>query len=105
MGRKQSRLSGLSFFVQEAFGQPTNGLNTQPTTEASSTSVVAAGVVRKASEVDAEDENTQPTKKRKVGLLGAGNEKYDATGLVPHYTDPSEVPEHLRKCTCIAALL
>jgi trimethylguanosine synthase len=24
--------------------------------------------------------------------------KYDATGLVPHYSDASEVPEHLQKC-------
>lgn len=29
--------------------------------------------------------------------MGPGHEKYDATGLVPYYTDPSEVPERLKK--------
>lgn len=49
-----------------------------------------------------------PPKKRKVvplsqaegspGLLGPGWEKYDATGLVQHYTKPKQVPPSLRKC-------
>lgn len=43
-------------------------------------------------------------KKRKVvaapeaGLLGPGLERYDATGLAPHYTSMKEVPAHLKKC-------
>lgn len=43
-------------------------------------------------------------KKRKVtstpaqGLLGPGWERWDATGLVEHYTHQSQVPTHLRKC-------
>lgn len=28
-------------------------------------------------------------------------EKYDSTGLVPHYTHASQVPEHLQKCTSV----
>ena len=39
------------------------------------------------------------SKRQKVGLLGRGSEKYDATTLVPHYTSEEEVPEHLKKCT------
>jgi len=35
--------------------------------------------------------------KRKAGLLGPGNEAYDATGLVPFYTDAAQVPTHLQK--------
>ncbi|KAI0057341.1 S-adenosyl-L-methionine-dependent methyltransferase, partial [Artomyces pyxidatus] len=38
-----------------------------------------------------------PTKKRKTGLLGPGNELYDATGLVTYYTEASQVPDHLQK--------
>jgi hypothetical protein len=26
------------------------------------------------------------------------DKKYDATGLVPHYTHPDQVPPHLHKC-------
>jgi trimethylguanosine synthase len=28
-------------------------------------------------------------------------EKYDSTGLVPHYTHTSQVPEHLQKCASV----
>jgi trimethylguanosine synthase len=34
-----------------------------------------------------------------TGLLGIGNEKYDATGLVPHYTNANQVPASLQKCS------
>jgi hypothetical protein len=34
-----------------------------------------------------------------MGLLGPGNDVYDATGLVPFYTDVAQVPTHLQKCT------
>lgn len=48
-------------------------------------------------------QSTPARKKRKVGLLGPGYENVDATGLVPFYTDASEVPAHLRKCTPLPA--
>ncbi|KAI9439491.1 RNA cap guanine-N2 methyltransferase-domain-containing protein [Lactarius psammicola] len=49
-------------------------------------------------EPDVVDPNQQPPlKKRKTGLLGPGNEAYDATGLVPFYTDAAQVPTHLQK--------
>nr|GAT55091.1 Tgs1 protein [Mycena chlorophos] len=37
-----------------------------------------------------------PTKKRKISPQG-WVEKYDASGLVPHYKNASEVPDHLQK--------
>lgn len=50
------------------------------------------------------EQSTPARKKRKVGLLGPGYESVDATGLVPFYTDASEVPAHLRKCTPLPAV-
>jgi hypothetical protein len=46
------------------------------------------------------DEDTaRPPKKRKLNsLLPKELERYDATGLVPHYTSKKQVPEHLQKC-------
>ena len=99
MGRKQSRLTGLSFFAKNAF---TIEKNESDDVASSAPSEVAGSstATRKASEAELGQDNvSHPAKKRKVGLLGPiGNEKYDATGLVPHYTDPAEVPDRLRKC-------
>lgn len=111
MGRKHSNISGLSRFVQEAFNSeatlsaPAASLES-PVVETSVTIMHAtsgnyvAGTTRRASELP--DGTTQseirPSKKRKVGLLGPGQEKYDATGLVPFYTQASQVPTHLQKC-------
>lgn len=39
------------------------------------------------------------TKRRRIGVLGPGYEKYDKTGLAERYEDESEAPEHLKKCT------
>ena len=39
-------------------------------------------------------------KRRKIGLLDARNEKYDATGIVDRYENEFEAPEHLKKCSC-----
>lgn len=57
-------------------------------------------------------ESSKPKKKkRKVvvatseGLLGPGWERWDATGLVEHYTHPSQVPAHLKKCVYRLCLL
>lgn len=95
MGRKQSRLSGLSLFAKEAFSTSINDSNNV----LPSPSLATASSSRKISEANIDQTaNPQPAKKRKFGLLGVGNESYDATGLVPHYTDPSEVPNRLRKC-------
>ncbi|KAH9479170.1 Trimethylguanosine synthase [Psilocybe cubensis] len=64
--------------------------------------------LEKAKESTAEKADDHPAKKRKMndGSSYAENvddtktrwvEKYDATGLVPHYTEASQVPQHLQK--------
>ena len=93
MGKKlrQTNVSGLSQFLQafvEIDGAVTN----------SSTS--SSAIVAPKPEPDMIGPDQQPPlKMRKTGLLGPGNEAYDATGLVPFYTDASQVPPHLQKCT------
>lgn len=48
---------------------------------------------------NSDEETGRPPKKRKLNaLLSKELEKYDATGLVPHYTNAKQVPEHLQKC-------
>lgn len=108
MGKKHYNLAGLSHFVREAFGQTNSSENASKSeleiNHSADTSVHNQGTSRKASERDDLDEDAsiaRTNKKRKAGLLGAGYERYDATGLVPYYTDASEVPEHLRKCEYI----
>ncbi|KAI0297832.1 RNA cap guanine-N2 methyltransferase-domain-containing protein [Multifurca ochricompacta] len=84
MGKKlrQTNVSGLSRFLQ-VLDQP-NSLSSNVATTNCSTPTV---------------EQSQPIHKSdaKTGLLGPGNEAYDATGLVPFYTDASQVPAHLQK--------
>lgn len=101
MGRKRQNLAGLSRFVSEAFGSPTTGGGQ---TREDGPEASPASASRKVSQRDSADLEVTATlevaatKKRKIGLLDPGHEKYDATGLVPFYTEVSEVPEHLRKC-------
>src|SRR6266403_4002013 len=88
MGKKlrQANVSGLSRFLQ-TFDEPSSS---QTANDTSNTEPLKR-------EFDSE---TRPAAgKRKTGLLGLGNEAYDATGLVPFYTDVSQVPAHLQKCT------
>ena len=48
---------------------------------------------------NSDEETGRPPKKRKLNaLLSKELEKYDATGLVPHYTNAKQVPGHLQKC-------
>jgi trimethylguanosine synthase len=42
--------------------------------------------------------NTVPDSQTQNKETGQWIEKYDATGLVPHYTETSQVPDHLQKC-------
>ncbi|PSR71046.1 hypothetical protein PHLCEN_2v13094 [Hermanssonia centrifuga] len=107
MVKRRQGFSGLSAFVKKAFEQNEHTVDTPPDDPVSldngpSTSAVTsqADTSRKASQLEQNDQQTSPdypSKKRKIGLLGSGLEKYDATGLVPFYTDPSEVPERLSK--------
>lgn len=90
MGKKlrQANVSGLSRFLQ-AFDEPSSSQT------ANGTSMIAGP---SAPRPKRESESNLVAGKRKTGLLGPGNEAYDATGLVPFYTDSSQVPAHLQKC-------
>jgi trimethylguanosine synthase len=92
MGKKlrQANVSGLSRFLQ-AFDESSSSQN------ANDTSMIA-GPSAPQPKHESESEIVAIAGKRKTGLLGPGNEAYDATGLVPFYTDPSQVPAHLQKC-------
>jgi trimethylguanosine synthase len=93
MGKKlrQTNVSGLTRFLQ-AFDEPSlsQGANAAgPSTPR----------LKRESESDFVDSESQTVAgKHKTGFLGPGNEAYDATGLVPFYTDASQVPAHLQKC-------
>ncbi|KAH9839716.1 S-adenosyl-L-methionine-dependent methyltransferase [Rhodofomes roseus] len=91
MGKKNANLSGLARFVADAARDPpSSDTSHEPRT----------GTARRASQAvdNNTEESSRPFKKRKVGLLGSGKEQYDATGLVPFYQHPSQVPAHLQKC-------
>ena len=94
MGKKlrQTNVSGLSHFL-EAFvdGSVSNSSTGTPSPAVAGPSTPCPA---KSKPVD-----PPPLKKQKTGLLGPGNEVYDATGLVPFYTDAAQVPSHLQKCT------
>ena len=91
---RQANVSGLSRFVQ-AFDEPT----LSQTANGSSTAGPSTPRLKRESESDfVVSETRTAAGKRKTGLLGPGNEAYDATGLVPFYTDASQVPTHLQKC-------
>ena len=92
--------TGLSRFLAEAT-EPDASSQSETFAPPSSTSqsgLDSPQVTRDAPKRDTSD--TRSTKKPKLwaGLLAEGLEKYDATGLVPFYTEAHEVPEHLQKC-------
>jgi trimethylguanosine synthase len=94
MGKKlrQTNVSGLCRFLQ-AFDEPASS------STASACSTAGPSTPRPKRKTDVVDLEPQPPPgKRKTGLLGPSNEVYDATGLVPFYTDAAQVPAHLQKC-------
>jgi trimethylguanosine synthase len=90
MGKKlrQTNVSGLSRFLQ-AFDEASSSQT------ANGTSMIVGPSTPRPKR---ESESDFVAGKRNTGLLGPGNEAYDATGLVPFYTDSSQVPAHLQKC-------
>jgi len=89
MGKKlrQTKVSGLFQFLEA----PTSSA----ASAASTAGPTASRLKRNLNLVDSE---TEPAaEKRRTGLLGPGNEAYDATGLVPFYTEATQVPAHLQK--------
>lgn len=91
MGKRSSGLAGLARFVQELKSDPdapkslktNDSAQEPPTKKRKTTSNSGAAVV----------EWKDPWVK-----------KYEATGLVPHYTHASEVPEHLQKCNNLISI-
>lgn len=108
MGKRHGGLAGLSRFVLEAFKNTSTEESSPSFSNDLKTLDDSSGV--KSLEL-AQGVDDRPAKKRKtnegsaVGInaresLGAQwIDKYEATGLVPHYKHASEVPEHLQKCT------
>jgi trimethylguanosine synthase len=94
MGKKsrQTNLSGLSHFLEALADETISNSSTGTPSPA----VRGPSTPRPAK---SNPEHQPPLKKRETGLLGPGNEAYDATGLVPFYTDAAQVPAHLQKCT------
>ncbi|KAK0469601.1 Tgs1 protein [Desarmillaria tabescens] len=106
MGKTRKRsapFTGLSRFLQTSFDQVPTEVNVLPTPACSGSS----------NDRDAEVETAEPPLKKfkpdrgpaivtpRLSLQNDFDhhwvEKYDATGLVEHYTDLSQVPEHLKK--------
>lgn len=88
-GKNRANFAGVSRFLGafETDARPESSLQTSGST------------VKKT------DDEARPTKKRKIctpKLLpqDSAYKTYDATGLVPFYTDSSQVPEDLKKCAC-----
>ena len=90
-GKRRGGLSGVSKFVLESM----------KSTSSDTTSNL--------SKDNAQDDENQPAKRRKgnngISMINQTEladskwvDKHDATGLVPHYTHHSQVPEHLQKC-------
>ncbi|KAI0692442.1 RNA cap guanine-N2 methyltransferase-domain-containing protein [Cytidiella melzeri] len=102
MGKRQSTFTGLSRFALEAFGTShgeSSNSNRTPVEESQGSTSATKKNTRPAPQTDSglSPAGEPSHKKRKTGLLGPGYEEFDATGLVPYYTESSEVPEHLRK--------
>ncbi|KAI1790228.1 S-adenosyl-L-methionine-dependent methyltransferase [Ganoderma leucocontextum] len=99
MGKRKSNISGLARFVfetsavaspQSSPSTPTEAMDNDKTYES------REGADRRGS-ADALDTRPKKRTKLQAGLLRPGLEKYDATGLVPFYTEASQVPPHLQK--------
>lgn len=119
--KKKLNPTGLSRFLQVFNAQPSSPSSSKsspvtptaksakpiasPSIDTSSASAFEAGSeflisTSRGRTEEEKDEQGPPAKKRRTspGLLGPGNEAYDATDLVPYYTSASQVPEHLQKC-------
>ncbi|TFK92462.1 S-adenosyl-L-methionine-dependent methyltransferase [Polyporus arcularius HHB13444] len=109
MGKRKNNISGLSGLARYVFDTPeptsspgpASTSETGPTPKATTHESTTLGTQEEHIEAQRHSDalDTRPKKKAKLqsGLLGPGLEKYDATGLVPFYTDASQVPEHLQK--------
>jgi len=94
---RQANVSGLSHFLQAFVDVDGTGSDSSASAPAVAGPSTPRPTVSKPEPGVVGPDQQPPLKKRKTGLLGPGNEAYDATGLVPFYTDASQVPFHLQK--------
>ncbi|PFH46294.1 hypothetical protein AMATHDRAFT_51134 [Amanita thiersii Skay4041] len=109
MGRKRkhgSGLTGLSGFVAKAFSEATTSTRRNTSQEDATSGLLEdeTGSLAPLVEVttaDLSNEEGLRSIDAQTGLVQTQTqgwiEKYDATGIVPYYTDASQVPEHLKK--------
>jgi hypothetical protein len=100
MGKRQSNASGLARFLSVL----------QDTTTTTDAAAGSATAVKSPSETIAAPpsgslkrpapsrDRSHAAKRRKAATLDGELARYDASGLAHHYTDASQVPEHLQKC-------
>jgi hypothetical protein len=88
--KRKGGLSGISTFLPSADlthnGEATKALESE------------SGIHQKAQTLEAQ--SGPMVKRQKTAAVEEQNwdKRYDATGLVPHYTHPDQVPPHLHKC-------
>ena len=118
MGKnKRGGLRGLSSYVLESFkSEPPTLPTTNPDSESNPVQAVNGTNVQEPgnpAQEEVVEVESRPTKKRKANdgseivvqeqpIISIQDGKwikaYDATGLVPHYSNAADVPEHLQKC-------
>ena len=116
--RKRGGLTGLSGFVSKAFSKDATAEVTDiqdtrhvhcpapsaATSHGTSTTIIGGNVSTSSSSKKRKDDGNESGAPKRRWV-----KKYDAMGLVPHYKDVSEVPEHLQKCEqthlCLSSML
>jgi hypothetical protein len=107
--RKGGGLTGLSRFVLESFKNDPAPQSTPPERVAQDPHHPSTGVIplpeqgldnRPSKRQKTKDSEVVPESGQETPDDEAGHwvQKYDVTGLVPRYTDASQVPDHLQKC-------
>lgn len=106
MGKSRKRsapFTGLSRFLEASFDQVSAEVNALPTPACSGSSndaeVETAEPPLKKHKPDQRPASVTPRVSPQNDYGPHWVQKYDATGLVEHYTDLSQVPEHLKKCS------
>ena len=90
-GKRRGGLSGVSKFVLESMKPTSSKATSDLSKESPSSEQNRPAKRRKGNNSVPVIDQTEPAPLKWV-------EKYDATGLVPHYTHHSQVPAHLQKC-------
>ena len=96
MGKRTSNLAGVSRFLHESLTESATNPNNEKSSSISENPIAVANNAAASRQDNAED---RPKKRRKKGPPPLpGRSRYDATGLVPHYRNALQVPDHLQKC-------